>query len=340
MRMIFFIVLLFTNFLWVQVSFTQELFTENEPKYFLTIYVMKSLKPLHWESPSSLYKSVKNGYWAKLFRHNQYVLGHMAVKLEFPSMQVPTYSGMVSNSQKEKIKLLWKEKAGLGILGAPMGGHIASTEETLEKIELYEKLGKVACIKYLISKEAAERIGIFMEEFNRVPENGVSSSSYYGGAFWPRYYHEGAGCTAYGMAILDVAGLLGEDQKKWKKKINIPMALIGGEFNKPNKVHNREIIKTKSWCFYPHDSLTNCFPFEIYDNNLVFDWIKIHREKADTSVVGKYMCYDEGDIPGIMADMRYVVPSPDEPVFTERPDSSIFIRRHLRMLAKKQPGGN
>jgi hypothetical protein len=340
MKMIFFMVLFLTMVLWAQVSFPQEFFTENEPKHILTIYVMKSLKPLHWESPSSLYKSVKKGYWSKLLRHNQFVLGHMALKTEFPSVLVPTYSGMVSNSQKEKIRLLWKEKVGLGILGASMGGHVASAGETLEKIRLYTKLGKVAFVSFLISKVAAERIAVFMEEFNRAPENGIPPSSYYGGAFWPRYYGEGAGCTAYGMAMLDAAGLLGEEQKEWKMKINIPMALIGGEFNKPNKVHNKDIIRAKSWGTDPPDSVQNYVPFEIYDNNTMYDWIMLYREKALNHASGQYLRCDEGGIPGIITDMRHVVPSPDEPVFTERPDTSIFISCHLKKLAKKHAGGN
>jgi len=291
----------------------------------LTVYVMKSIVPLHWESPSSIYKSVRKGYIKKILHHHQYTLGHMAVRLESPEIEKQGYSGMVSVSQKEKLRLLLKDKIGLAILGTPMQGKIASQEETIEKITLYEKLGKIAFIRFLISREAAHKISLFLEGFERSSGGALPPSAWYGGAFWPRYHGEGAGCTAYVMAMLDVAGLLADEHSNWLISVPLPMELVGGVYNGNKKVHARQVLKTTSWGAISGDTANRSIPFRIFDNNPAYDWIIARRQEIIDSGNPEYRLATEGSIPGLITDKRHIVPQAGEPVFMARPDTSIFI---------------
>ncbi len=300
--------------------------------YRLTLYVMKSIKPINWDSPASLFKSVRKGYLAQICRKNQYLLGHLVVKLDAPENRHPVYSGMTSSSKKEKRQLVIKEKVGLGILGAGMQGHLETGDTVTAKLKKYTRLEKVAFIRYLISKEAYERISEFLDRFRETGVDGFSPTSVYGGVFWPRYENEGAGCTAYGMAMVDLAGILDGEQSGWKVEVGIPMDVIGGEFNKGKEVKNRTILQSDSWYDGNPDSTAAYVPFQIYDPNLIYDWIMKKRVEVSASLPGKYRADMEGSIPGLVSDRREVRPLPDDPVFYRRNVPSLFILPFYRKL--------
>jgi hypothetical protein len=300
--------------------------------YRLTLYVMKSIKPIVWDSPSSLFKSVRKGYISQICRKNQYLLGHLVVKLDAPENRHPVYSGMASSSKKEKRQLVMKEKVGLGILGAGMQGHLETGDTVTSKLKKYSRLEKMAFVRYLISKEAYERISEFLDRFRETGVDGFSPSSVYGGIFWPRYENEGAGCTAYGMAMVDLAGILGGEQSGWKVDMGIPFDLIGGEFNNGKKVKNRTILHSDGWYEGNPDSTSAYVPFWIYDPSLIYDWIMKKRSEVSDSLPGKYRAEMEGSIPGLVSDKRDIRPSPDDPVFYRRTVPSVFILPFYRKL--------
>lgn len=300
----------------------QERAVANNDRHILTIFVTNSIRPIIWDSPSALYKSTIRGQMAKLFNRRQYLLGHMMVRLESPLVGGSKYSAMVSTSMREKRILVLKEQIGLGILGVAMGGELDSEKEIEEELKYFSRRNKLAYVKYLISEESARKIILFKEGFAHSENGDLPPSHYYGGAFWPRYHNEGAGCTAYGMAILDVAGLLAEKHNSWKVEVKIPMELVGGELNVGKKVSPREIKKTKTWV-NPDNSLNQAYiPFSIYDPTIVLHWIK---EQLIQSGEGNYVKEEEYGVPGLVFDMSHISPSPEDPVFIPRPEPSIFI---------------
>ena len=70
-------------------------------RHVLTVFVMHSLKPIQWESPSSLFRSTFKGYKAKLLHHRHYLLKHMIARLESPLIGRTKYSAMVSHYFQE-----------------------------------------------------------------------------------------------------------------------------------------------------------------------------------------------------------------------------------------------
>jgi hypothetical protein len=303
------------------------------------LYVMKSIKPIDWDSPSSLFKSVRKGFVSKIWLKNQYLLGHLVVKFESPVNSNPVYSGMVSVSDKEKKWLVKKEKVGLGILGAGLQGHLETGDTVFSEICKYSGLRKVAFVRYLISEEAARRISFFLEKFRSTTVEGTSPSGIYGGIFWPRYESEGSGCTAYGMTMLDLAGISGQEQSGWKVNINIPMELIGGDFNGDTKVKNKKIVRSDSWYNGDPDSVNAFVPFWIYDPSIMFDWVIKQRKEGNDPDPDGYHPVMENKIPGLVSDRRNVRPSLAEPVFIKRPEPSVFIehfKKKERISSERQ----
>jgi len=292
---------------------------------------MTSIKPLNWESPSTLVKSTLKGYKARLFHQRQYLLGHLVVRLESPLIGGTVYSAMVSASMREKRVLMLKEQIGLGILGISMAGELDSDKDIRKDLKVFSRLDKLAYVKYKMSEESARRIILFMEGFNQAEDNEPPPSSYYGGAFWPRYLNEGSGCSAYGLSMLDVAGLMGEEHERWKVNVNIPMDLVGGQLNNGKKVSTKEILKSETWVVRDSTPDQIYIPFHIYDPTIIYDWVMEQRSKTTN---GHYAMEEENEIPGLVSDMSHIRPAVEDPVFLLRPEPSVFIEYFERTRAK------
>ncbi len=304
---------------------------ETQPNE-LTIYVIPSATPLNWTSPATLYKSFFRGYVSKFLKKEKYLLGHLFVKLSTPLLDSPLYAGMASASKKEKRILYLKEKVGMAILGVAMSGKLDTREELERKISHYSGKNKLAFITYRISEESARRILDFYRIFSSGSERNFSPSGFYGGAFWPRYENEGAGCTAFGLSMLDVAGLLGKETDNWKVSVDIPMELIGGEFNNNMKIRSRMIKKHKQWSDGSGQEEVDYVPFWIYDPSFIFTWIKAQRNLPVEARQNGYYPADQDKLPGLFTDRSKEKPDPDDPVIKPRTGNFFFLRPYYHKL--------
>lgn len=291
----------------------------------LTIFVIRSVLPLDWESPSSLYKSYRKEMSTKLWRKQKSMLGHTFVLLRSPLLTDSIFAGMTYVSKKVQKKLFMKEKIGMGILGICMEGRMQPHEELLTKMNYYASKNEVAFIRYNISEKAAHRIIEFYNSFISSFDGKQAKCDFYGGAFWPRYDKEGSGCSAFGFSFLDVAQIL-ENIPDWKKSVHIPMELIGGELNNNRKIKIRDIKKTSTWAQSDDASQVDYVPFEVYSPSAVYYWIKTQRELPDSLRKVGYMPVNDFEIPGIFADRSNVQINENEPVFLHRDEDNIFIR--------------
>jgi hypothetical protein len=298
--------------------------------HVLTIFVMNSIKPINWESPSTLVESTIKGYKAKLLHPRQYLLGHMIARLQSPLVGGTKYSAMVSTSMREKRVLMLKEQVGLGILGLAMGGKLDTEKDMLRDLKFTSRMDNLAYVKYKISEESARKIILFMEGFSSSTNGDLSPCNYYGGAFWPRYYNEGAGCSAYGMSMIDVAGFLEKEHNYWKVVVNIPLELVGGELNHGKKVSTKEILKGKSWVSDVLDQ--DYIHFSIYDPSFIYEWIMENRNKTGD---GNYINDEENNIPGLFSDKTNIKPSREDPVFLPRPEPLLFIEHYVSKRSKR-----
>ena len=291
----------------------------------LTIFVIRSVLPLDWESPSSLYKSYRKEISAKLWRKQKSMLGHTFVLLRSPLLTDSIFAGMTYVSKEVQKKLFMKEKIGMGILGICMEGRLQPHEELTKKMNYYASKNEVAFIRYRISPKAVLRIIEFYNSYISSFDGKQAKCDFYGGAFWPRYDYEGSGCSAFGFSFLDVAQIL-EEFPEWKKSVNIPMELIGGELNNNNKIKIRDIKKTNSWARADGSPKEDFVPFAVYDPSAVFYWITMQRELPGSMREKGYMPVIDFGIPGIFADRVNAKIDGNEPVILHREEDNIFIR--------------
>ncbi len=298
----------------------------------ITLYAMPTLYPLDWSSPSSLFQSMKDCFMKTRKVKDNYLLGHLAVSINSPLLDSPRLFAMSSANKWERINLVLKEKIGFGIMGYPLKGRIEPVDELAEKLKIYAERKKLAFITYRINKEAAKRMIAFVNGFTELKKDNKSSSSYYGGSFWPRYENEGSGCSAMGMALLDVANLLPAESEEWLVKVNIPISIIGGEVNNNKKIKNSLIKKTTNW----HDG--NGIPnedfvqYQIYEPSLMFDWILKQRNTPGNN----FILTEQMGAPGILVDISNKSVDTIAPVFKKREKEDLFINYYFKKRGLSQ----
>ena len=292
----------------------------------LILYTVPSYIKLDWSSPSSLMKKSIDSFILSKFSKKSYSIGHMIIVLNTPFADSSVKMAMRSTSNREKIDLFIKDGVGLGILGAPMTGRLETDREIGDFLDFYQKREKrrISFIRYILNDISTKRVLKFMSIYSGEEDPDYKPYKLYGGDYWPRFENEGAGCSAFAIATLDVAGIP-VDNSDWYVSVNIPQNIVGGIFNNGKKVRGVDIEYARRW--HSGDGIKNVdyFPYKVYDPSKLYDWIlKIFSKPKDG-----YKPYNIGRIKGITCDVRDIVPDNEEPVIIKRKEPSVFVNKNI-----------
>ncbi|MDX9747496.1 MAG: hypothetical protein RBT57_03245 [Paludibacter sp.] len=295
----------------------------------ITLFLMPTMLPLDWSSPSALYASMLQIYIKTLGLKDNYLIGHVSMRLNSPLLNDTLYIAQSSKRWQERIDLVLKDRVGFGILGADLEGRIEPAGEIKHKLKVYRDRNLLGFITFRINKPAMKRMLTFLNEYQKKITEHFAASDFYGGAFWPRYHYEGAGCSAFGMALLDVAGLIPDAASQWRIDVKIPMNLVGGKFNEGKKIKNRTIKRTKSW--YEGDGRNNIdyVNYFVYDPAIMYNWVLEKHKLRDSS---HFQLVSDGTVPGLYKDARNIILNPSEPIFMQRPDTNLFINHYYQRI--------
>lgn len=310
------------------VSSENNLISASSGVHELTLYVMPTLHPLDWESPSTLYKSMRSCYIKTIGKPDNYLLGHVAVGLKTSLLSKPLLTAQTSGSLKEKLDLIFKKKVGYAIIGAPLKGRIETENELRHKLHVYAKRKKLAFIKYRINEKAAQRILDFMKSYSGKMNERYAPSDFYGGAFWPRFHKEGAGCSAFGVALLDLVNLLQPENNVWELSVKIPMHLIGGEYNNNRRVKYSTLRNTDNWYEGNGKANEDYVLYSVYEPSIMFDWVMNKRLNSGSELHPM----EENGVPGLIVDMTNVQFDENEPFFMPRTEPNLFINHYLEKI--------
>lgn len=292
----------------------------------LTLYVIPSKVPYDWSSPRSLHRSYMKNIRRNLLSGQHYLLGHAFLELRSSLIPGKLLTGMRSVSREESRKYVLKEDFGLAILGAELDGRLETSEELEPIREKYAKRDRLAFIRVMLSEDAAARMLAFFDQYVSRYDTPDVDGVPYGGAFWPRFEAEGAGCSAFVVSFLDVAGLLRKFYDDWKISIEIPMDLIGGPYNDGNKVKLKDVRQHHTWADNTEANPDDYAAFEIYDPSVMYQWIMaIYNENKEDDEGFNFLPLDQQNARGILFDARDFTAPQDEPLIIERERPSIFI---------------
>lgn len=179
---------------------------------FLTLYVTSPGTPLDWSAPGPLFSSVMKNMLS--FEENP--LGLTVTAIDCPEFKekisvVPKDFGLLGE--------LLIEGRGLGLLYQTFKGQeIDATQELRENL----KLPRTRLVRYKLNVFQCARIREFLKEFR---EKKIPSR--FGLPHRP-LHAEGATGTSLGVALLDVAGVLGQTERyAWDHGLYLPDKLSG-----------------------------------------------------------------------------------------------------------------
>ncbi len=183
----------------------------------LTLLAYSAQSPLAWDSPGQLVRSV---FWNTVTLKT-HPLAHADVYLQCKG-QAPMLSGMSRVKTWSTYKDVLFGSASLDMLTAVFPGKLLENETVLDYLKPAIAAGHVRAISFSISSANCQRLMNYYSEYKKreyhKKYSGFTSNVYAG---------EGAGCAAYAMSFLHVAGLLENTYREaWSRQLAVPSRLM------------------------------------------------------------------------------------------------------------------
>jgi hypothetical protein len=209
----------------------------------LTLFAIPAprLSGLSWKRPGGLARRVLLGKALGLSR----ALGHAGVRVQCGATATEPaghFQGSVFDTGDDFRKLVLEEKAGLGVLFRTVPGALEPEADLQSTLDERYANGRVAFARIKIRRDVCQALLAYAREFQRLDVGKA-----YG--FVRPLYKEGAGCSAFSMAFLQLANLdEARFRDEWAFDVRVPMTLIGGQDNPGNKVSILKLMFTfRGW---------------------------------------------------------------------------------------------
>lgn len=264
----------------------------------LTLFAIPAprLIGLSWRRPGGLARRTLINEGLGLHR----ALGHAAVRVQCAATATEPaghFQGSVVDTGDDFRKMVLEEKAGLGVLLRTVPGALEKEEELQPTLDERYGNGRVSFIRFALSADTCHALLDYAQAFAR--ENVAAQ---YG--FVRPLYREGAGCSAFSMAFLELARL---DERRfrddWMFDVRVPMSLVGGRDNPSNRVTVLSLFTTfRPWASEdePHRRLVGWDPTKMFTSI---------RSMARAAVRdGSLPVERRGRALGIVLDRRSVAP--------------------------------
>lgn len=260
----------------------------------LTLYAIPAprLFGLSWKRPGGLARRTLLNTGLGFSR----AIGHAAVRV---SCGGETFMGSVTDTGDEFRAMVLEEKAGLGILFRTVPGTMEKPEELQPTLDERYRNGRISFIRFAIPKDTCRGLLQYAKAFA-----AANIAKEYG--FVRPLYREGAGCSAFSMAFLELANL---DEPRfreaWSFDVRVPMTLIGGKDNPGNDVTVlRLLTTTRPWARVdePHMRLVGWDPTKMFTS--------IRTLAREAARAGQPV-EKRGRALGLVLDRRAVTPRPE-----------------------------
>jgi hypothetical protein len=268
----------------------------------LTLYFYRSPVVLNWSTPGALTRTTLLSGTKDLLRGQENIaLGHVTVKLECAD-GTSLHTAMTQEDPMESVRLLTTGRIGLGILFHRFAGRLENREEIERRLE---RNRRVRFLKFALSGTTCSRLMDYTREFEN---NGHSRT--YGLPLRPRK-GEGAGCSAFAMSFLEIAGALqhssvSEAAARWSRTLQVPKSKIGT----PERGVSLAALSLKP-AQWPLRASDETVPLFFWEPNRMYDWVE---EQRLMGAEAPWIEAQEGSRAGLSLDLSSI-PTPADPFF-------------------------
>ncbi len=255
---------------------------------FVELIVVPPFMPQDWSTPRRLLLSqAVNAVTIgpqKLFAPDWHKssTGHGMIhfKCESSTGPIEEWTGFSGDGSGKGTRLVFKEKAGLGVLLYEFAdGHVQTADFVQTYISESSKVSRhrPRFLRMPISREQCDLMACHLKAFRAVKDPA------YGFTPDPLKY-EGGGCTSYAASFLQVSGLFEPEFERWWRKLVISSRLVGKaslqvergkvaiDKDQPGKVGWLKVLslfKKSKW----RSEGTKNYELEILDPQLMVDFI-------------------------------------------------------------------
>lgn len=230
----------------------------------LTLYIIPSPEEIDWTSPSSLMRTTLSNQFKDSPGPVDYPLGHIYVELKHPERGEKVLTGITRDHHNSAVRKIFRKGYGMGILFADIEGRLQGTGEVQKSLDALLGEGAMSFITFKISEDAYSRLLDYLFQYRNLELDGI-----YNGLNRPRECL-GAGCAAFGMSFLEVAGIdFSHWAEDWSVNIDVPDRLIGGLGVNNRHVSLLRLLLSFNWAREGEDY----FSFEVYEPYLMHQWV-------------------------------------------------------------------
>jgi hypothetical protein len=261
----------------------------------LTLWAIPAPLPLGltWRRPGPLVRRTVLNEALDLNRG----IGHAGVTLSCAATAerpAAWWQGSVRSTGDDFRGMLLDDEAGMGILFATVPGRLEREDELQATLDLRARRGRLTWLRVGIASDTCHAL----LDYVAAAEAHEVNAQY---GFVRPLYQEGAGCSAFSLAFLQLAGLVEPwMREEWVFDVAIPMELIGGELNPGNPVGlGRLMTISRGWARPDEPQLR----LNGWDPTFMFDSIHARTLASDTWVEQR------GRATGLVLDRRQQAPT-------------------------------
>jgi hypothetical protein len=230
----------------------------------LTFYLYRAKEDIDWSSPGSVIRTLVRN---KL-KNDRFFMSHIDVGLTTPE-EVKFKTGMRRVSSFNFYRKLLSGHYGMELITGVFPGQLIPEARVIDNISYARKHDKFRSINFLINEKTSIRLFEFFNEYNKrnYPErySGFTSNPFRG---------EGAGCVAYALSYLKVAGILNEEYiEAWSRKLKVPRKLFKQE-NSPEFIGIWGYLRGKNGEWTSANSDEPSKNLTVFDPLLIYLWVQ------------------------------------------------------------------
>jgi hypothetical protein len=270
----------------------------------VVLYNVPSPYGLNWRTPHTLLKTVLRNHASG----QSHEIGHVFVGLYCSNLgiagQADVLTGMTSATDNSE-DLLRDQGYGLGILFHNFDGRLNTEAEATFDIQSGVRSGRLSFMAFDVSKATCQRLLTYEMEYR---QRGYDQN--YGLPNRP-LFGEGAGCSAYGVSFLEVAGI---DTKlffrHWVRYLHVPKRLIGGPLTGDFIPLLRILLNPLAIWAGPAEPY---FPLGFWDPDRMHGYVgDVMRGAVEMPFGGETLRWGQAN--GLRMDAR-AIPTPVGPIF-------------------------
>ncbi len=266
----------------------------------ITLYAIPAPRPLGitWRKPGPLIRRTMVNEGFGLPRG----IGHAGVRVECAATEerpAAHFQGSMTSTGPEFEQMILEEKAGMGILFRVVPGRLETEEELQATLDRRYDNGRMSWLRVGISPETCHGLLDYVEAYREAHVGDL-----YG--FVRPLHAEGAGCSAFSMSFLELAGLVEPFmEEEWTFDVLIHEKHIGGKTNPDRRLGVLRLLFTMgAWARpdQPHLHLNGWEPTHMFRDL---------RERAlAAEAAGEGGWERQGDAVGLVWDRRDAQPHP------------------------------